>query len=268
MKKLMTHASIRFVLGFWFIVSLFVFGNTPVVKADETPTLEGEWVVQSSWDSGDVGSKYAIVRAGDGYKKVFLGSAHKAASTPGVSEKIFYGSPSQITATETLSYEKLLALYTVTDDTFRSVLQELGGKLTQNQRLTLSPDGLFAEFAEDNIHITCDSQTGRLTNYNMEPFSHKATWMRVASAKVESRADHAYAADCGPIVPNRTVPITTDLCPGNLVAMTYFCGGDTGCPYVCCPKGLPYLNHCDCKCYATADFDCHSYSKAQEQPKQ
>ena len=85
---------------------------------------------------------------------------------------------------------------------------------------------------------------------------------------VKSPGEHAYAANCGPTVPNRMAPITTDLCPGNLVAMTYFCGGDTGCPYVCCPKGLLYLNHCDCKCYATSDFECHSYSKAQEQPRQ
>ena len=85
----------------------------------------------------------------------------------------------------------------------------------------------------------------------------------------KSPGEHAYAADCGPTVPNRTAPITTDLCPGNLVALSYFCGGDTGCPYVCCPKGLPYLNHCDCKCYAAeTDFECGSHSVCQVQPKQ
>jgi hypothetical protein len=86
--------------------------------------------------------------------------------------------------------------------------------------------------------------------------------------KVESRGDHAYPADCGPTEPNRTAPITTDLCPGNLVAMTYFCGGDTGCPYVCCPKGLPYLNHCDCKCYAAENFECPTLSKCEVQKRQ
>jgi hypothetical protein len=84
----------------------------------------------------------------------------------------------------------------------------------------------------------------------------------------ESKGEKAYQANCGTIDPNKTTPITTDLCPGNLVAMTYFCGGSTGCPYVCCPKGLPYLNHCDCKCYATSDFECKSYSTCKEQPKQ
>jgi hypothetical protein len=84
----------------------------------------------------------------------------------------------------------------------------------------------------------------------------------------KNQGEKAYKADCGAADPNRTTPVTTDLCPGNLVAMTNFCGGGTGCPYVCCPRGLPYLNHCDCKCYATSDFECHSYSNCKEQPKQ
>ncbi len=91
--------------------------------------------------------------------------------------------------------------------------------------------------------------------------------LKTAPNKVESRGDRAYPANCGPTVPNRTAPITTDLCPGNLVAMTYFCGGDTGCPYVCCPKGLPYLNHCDCKCYAAENFECPTLSKCEVQPR-
>lgn len=84
----------------------------------------------------------------------------------------------------------------------------------------------------------------------------------------ELPGEKAYRADCGKVDPNRTTPITTDLCPGHLVAMTNFCGGGTGCPYVCCPKGFPYLNHCDCKCYTTSNFECHSYSHCKEQPKQ
>ncbi len=52
-----------------------------------------------------------------------------------------------------------------------------------------------------------------------------------------------------------------DPCPGGLTCMTYFCGGTDRNPYVCCPPGFPYLNHCDCRCYDTTDFDCGSYSK-------
>ena len=42
--------------------------------------------------------------------------------------------------------------------------------------------------------------------------------------------------------------------------ITYFCNtqGQTGCP-----PGSPYLNHCDCLCYDTTDFNCGSYSACQ-----
>jgi len=50
-----------------------------------------------------------------------------------------------------------------------------------------------------------------------------------------------------------------------LACLTYFCGGATGCPYVCCPRGTPYLNHCDCKCYSSSEFECRSYSYCQPQ---
>lgn len=52
-------------------------------------------------------------------------------------------------------------------------------------------------------------------------------------------------------------------CPGSLAAFTYFCGGGNEWPYVCCPKGAPYLNHCDCQCYSSSKFDCKSYSKCE-----
>jgi len=73
-------------------------------------------------------------------------------------------------------------------------------------------------------------------------------------------------ANCPPQDPNKPSTVKIDeqnLCPGNLVCMTYFCGGSTGCPYVCCPRGLPYLNHCDCKCYSSSEFECKSYSKCE-----
>jgi hypothetical protein len=54
---------------------------------------------------------------------------------------------------------------------------------------------------------------------------------------------------------------STDPCPASLSCMTYFCGGTDKNPYVCCPPGAPYLNHCDCQCYPTTDFDCGSYSQ-------
>ncbi len=39
--------------------------------------------------------------------------------------------------------------------------------------------------------------------------------------------------------------------------ITNFCGTQG---QVCCPPGFPYLNHCDCECYDTTNFNCNSYS--------
>lgn len=39
--------------------------------------------------------------------------------------------------------------------------------------------------------------------------------------------------------------------------ITNYCGTQG---QVCCPPGFPYLNHCDCQCYDTTNFDCNSYS--------
>jgi len=56
-----------------------------------------------------------------------------------------------------------------------------------------------------------------------------------------------------------------NLCSGALTAFTYFCGGGSEWPYVCCQKGAPYLNHCDCQCYSSSDFECKSYSYCKDQ---
>jgi len=53
-------------------------------------------------------------------------------------------------------------------------------------------------------------------------------------------------------------------CPGSLTCETYFCGGTDKNPYVCCPIGSPYLNHCDCKCYTSSNFNCMSYSYCRQ----
>jgi hypothetical protein len=73
-------------------------------------------------------------------------------------------------------------------------------------------------------------------------------------------------ANCPTWDPNKPSTVRIDektLCPGNLTCKTYTCGAGMGCSYVCCPKGLPYLNHCDCKCYRSTDFKCNSYSKCE-----
>ena len=47
--------------------------------------------------------------------------------------------------------------------------------------------------------------------------------------------------------------------PGWYDCITYFCNTEG---IYCCPPGYPYLNHCDCLCYAGTNFPkpCSSYS--------
>ena len=149
-----------------------------------------------------------------------------------------------------------------------SILKELVGKVTLRHRFKLSADGNSMEKTWDAPEVSYEKDTDRLVQVRVLSEYNRATLVRVAPApgKIKTNGDLAYQANCGVIDPNRTTPFPPEprICPGNLVSMTNFCGGGMGCPYVCCPKGLPYLNHCDCKCYATSDFDCHSYSYGRE----
>ena len=53
-----------------------------------------------------------------------------------------------------------------------------------------------------------------------------------------------------------------DPCPNGHTCITYSCGGDSNTA-VCCPRGYPYLSHCDCKCYE-ASPDCNSYTRCSQ----
>lgn len=65
---------------------------------------------------------------------------------------------------------------------------------------------------------------------------------------------------------NQSIEVNEDLlvaqndpCPGKHTCITYSCGGDSNTS-VCCPRGFPYLSHCDCKCYE-ASPNCASYTR-------
>ena len=53
-----------------------------------------------------------------------------------------------------------------------------------------------------------------------------------------------------------------DPCPNGHTCITFVCGGTTE-RSVCCPRGYPYLSHCDCKCYE-ASPDCNSYTRCSQ----
>lgn len=48
-------------------------------------------------------------------------------------------------------------------------------------------------------------------------------------------------------------------CPGQHTCITTACGTMSDQVF-CCPQGYRYLNHCDCLCYSSNDFNCNSYS--------
>jgi hypothetical protein len=271
MKKLMTVASVRLVMGFCFIVATFVFGNIRVVKAEENLSVEGVWEVisvSSDTETDLIGSKISISRKGDGYEVKSVPDDNRP--------RIYSGNERHIVHTELEYLKNPTDVHENPNGMPPSAAAQIPRQQVPiNYSYTLSADGNFLTREQDSKNFSWEfnPSTGASRNvrYEIMPGFYKRTLKRVAKlVQVESRGERAYQADCGKVDPNRTTPFPPeqDFCPGNLVAMTFFCGGGTGCPYVCCPKGLPYLNHCDCKCYATSDFDCHSFSRCQEQPKQ
>ena len=244
-------------------IAVICLGAIRTVQGEETLTVEGEWEMVSSNTpalQGYIGQRLSILKKSNGYEvKVLDGST-----------ATYTGNEARIARTvlEDLSQSS-------TDASGKSAVppeilrQVAGQKAPINIVYTLSTDGSFLNKAVDYIEFYYTSKSLRFDHYDIQPGFLKMTFKRISGTpKVDVRSDRAYQADCGKTDPNRTTPITTDLCPGNLACMTYFCGGGMGCSYVCCPKGLPYLNHCDCKCYAAPDFECHSHSQCLEQPRQ
>jgi hypothetical protein len=123
-------------------------GTSPTwtVTIEESPTLEGQWMIQSSSVKNDVGTYRTFTGNGDGYI-----SDKKCPIT-------YYGGPTEYTGSFTADYNCLLSLYgTSPDEPFAKILQKLAGKITFNERITLSPDGNTATRTIDNFRIITDS---------------------------------------------------------------------------------------------------------------
>ncbi len=220
-------------LVFCLVLAVVVLCNVQPVKAQSNLTVEGVWEVMSATplttvSQGDLGQKLSIVQKGDTYELKWLSGSR--AGNPSAS---YSGSMMQIakiyndpiwsggwTAGEARGEEREPA----------NLGQQVAGIIYPNTvSYTLSSDGLSLQRCEDAVRVHW--RGGRYTHYETLPCYFKETFRRVSGpTKVENRGDRAYQADCGPVDPNRTTPITTDLCPGNLVAMTYFCGGGNWMP--------------------------------------
>ncbi len=93
---------------------------------------------------------------------------------------------------------------------------------------------------------------------------------RVASADEASAAEvrvkpiscAQQGTQAGLLEPAATRLAQTDLCPEGHTCITYSCGGDSD-TVVCCPRGFPYLSHCDCRCYEASPA-CDSYTRCSQ----
>jgi hypothetical protein len=263
MRKLDTIL-IQLFLIFLFITSA-VIDYTKTAEATEQLTVEGVWeVISVSLDSDKsyIGNRISIARQGARYQIQRLNSNDSWYCT---------GNDRRI------AYTKMELLFSPTDELGGnripvSIAQKFAGQqVPMNTYYTLSADGNYLTIESETklYYWDTNTATGEISNfrYEIKLANNNKVLKRISgTSKEEVPSQHAYKADCGMVDPNKptSLPPDHEYCSGNLTAMTYFCGGDMGCPYVCCPKGLPYLNHCDCKCYAASDFDCHSYSYCRE----
>lgn len=237
----------RPVWGFCLIIFL---AGIQTVNAENTQTVEGVWQVLSINNCEDcqdiVGQNVTIVRNGNGYT---------------VGKKNCFGNDSHITCTSQVD------LGLGGSGIPPRVAQQVAGQnISLNTSYSLLGDGNSLRMATDMPWFYWDPRTYRFLRYEIKQGYIVGVLRRVSGPTQTAQGEKAYQADCGVVDPNRTEPFPPnhEFCPGNLVCMTNFCGGGMGCPYVCCPRGLPYLNHCDCKCYADSNFDCHSYSYCRE----
>ncbi len=253
----MKERALAAVLVLSFILTFAFAGDIQRARGQDVLTVEGVWEITSvNFEvlRNTIGTRLSISRKGDSYEVKWIN---------GRNEGLYSGSSARIARTDFNDLGSPLS-----SDTPPAVLKQVKGQMVPvNVSYTLSTDGNTVQRECDYIHIYYLSPSLRYHHYEIQPGYIKSTLKRVSGPlKAEDRSDRAYQANCGQVDPNRTTPFPPDheFCPGNLVCMTNFCGGGMGCPYVCCPKGLPYLNHCNCKCYATSDFECHSYSYCRE----
>ncbi len=161
-------ASIRLVLGFWFIVTLLVFGNVPALGAEDTQSLEGEWAITSSkydWD------RITIVRQDGGYNV-----KSNTKGQPNLWEGFYQGNATEIITSRNIPSENFAADYPA------PVIRALKDKITFRYKFTLSGDGRSVEFARDNLGVHYYQNTGELYDHFIAPFAVKTTFVRVAKS--------------------------------------------------------------------------------------
>jgi hypothetical protein len=190
MKKLMTYTSVWLVLGFWFIILFVVAGNAQTEKREETPSVEGVWVltsVSSNPVSEAVGDKLEIRREDSRYRVIGFTPSGQSISpdVPGgwKAGNFAYGNESEIVHTEPFTYDRLKSEFSPNPPP-DSVLGELAGKnlelkltykLIDNNTLLLTKTRLNVSYSTD----------GSLGSYELDDTYFKTTYSRVSPAASE-----------------------------------------------------------------------------------
>ncbi len=197
MRKSMTVVSLRVVLGCWFIAALFVFGNIPALKAEDTSTVEGVWIVVSAnpltdVSRADLNHRLAIARMGETYELKWLDGPRSNTTAPP-----FFGSELQIAHqydTALHAEGKWVFGEQRGSDEPPSLQQELAGKTyPQTVSYTLSPDGRFLYRAEDSVRIFWDN--GHYTHYEILPGYFKETLKRVSGPATRDATNRRFGDD-------------------------------------------------------------------------
>lgn len=150
-------------------------GTSPTwtVAIEEAPTLEGQWVFQSSWAKREIGKHVSFTRSGNDYILVSENS--------GCPTVILRGGPTEFYGSFTADSTCLIHMYTPEKDSFREILQQLSGKITYNERITLSQDGNSATYAIDDIHIYTWEPSGLFQKIETNPLGNVSILSRVTS---------------------------------------------------------------------------------------
>jgi len=155
-------------LIFCLILSLSILCNIQTAKAEDTQSLEGEWVPTSpdAWYDS-----ITIVRQDGGYNVI---PKLKPNAKRQAWEGVYQGNATQIIASRNIPSENFAK------DFPAPVIRSLAGKIKYRYKFTLSSDGHSAEFAYDRLSVYYYQNTGELADYKIEPFYDKKTLVRVA----------------------------------------------------------------------------------------
>lgn len=204
----MNFSPLRLLFGFLFIAFFAVVGSVQTTKADDTPTVEGEWDVVIPPNQEDmntpinnpIGHRIKIYREGSKY--------HIPSDTWAGDDSAF-GSSSRITHREPYTFERLKSV--MSSSVPASVLGELAEKdMVDTLTYELAGDGNTLVVSSSSPYVTFDRSSGKLGSYRVDDDYYKTTYKRISgpvdkessvpivdTAQVESRGEFYFLTKDG-----------------------------------------------------------------------